>query len=91
MKWEDKKGVNVYTEKLIRLVDEFREKIKKGTRDPENFLTISEIEHLWSELKGNTSVLYSNMLEETLAEIDESELVDKKNRIFEKGHCPTNK
>ena len=75
---EDIKGINIYTEELIQLVDEFREKIINGTKDPENFLTISEIEHLWSELKGNTSILYSNMLEETLSQIDETELVNKK-------------
>ena len=81
MKYEDIKdikGVNIYAEKLIQMIDEFREKIKCGTRDPENFLTISEIEHLWSELKGNTNVLYSNMIEETLSQIDETELVNKK-------------
>ena len=72
------KSISIYTERLIQLVDEFRERIVAGTREPENFLTITEIEYLWSELKRNTSVLYSDMLEEILAQIDESELISKK-------------
>ena len=69
---------DVYTEKLIELLDEFKEKIKNGTRDPENFLSITEIEHLWSKLNSNTKILYTNVLESALAQIDESELVNKK-------------
>ena len=72
------KSISLYTKRLIQLVDEFRERIVAGTREPENFLTITEIEYLWSELKGNTSVLYSDMLEEILEQIDESELISKK-------------
>ena len=63
---KEEKSVSLYTEQLIRLVDEFRERLKNGTHDPDNFLTISEIEHLWSELKGKTSILYSDILEEAL-------------------------
>jgi len=74
----DKKMSDVYTEKLIELLDEFKEKIKNGTRDPENFLSITEIEHLWSKLNSNTKILYTNVLESALAQIDESELVNKK-------------
>ena len=33
---------------LSRLVKEFEEKIQNGTEDPDRFLTIYEIEELWS-------------------------------------------
>ena len=69
-----------YSDELIRIVDEFRQRIISGTSDPENFLTISDIESLWSELRGNTSLLYSDMLSELLAGIDESEIIRKKKR-----------
>ena len=69
-----------YSDELIRIVDEFRQRIISGTSDPENFLTISDIERLWSELRGNTSLLYSDMLSELLAGIDESEIIHKKKR-----------
>jgi hypothetical protein len=67
-----------YGEELLRIVDKFRQRIIEGTSDPENFLTISEIEHLWSELRGDTSHLYSDMLSSLLSNVDESELIRKK-------------
>ena len=70
--------VREYSEELIRMVDEFRQKIITGTSNPENFLTISDIERLWSELRGDTGILYSDMLSELLASIDESEIIRKK-------------
>jgi hypothetical protein len=52
---------------------------------------ISEIEHLWSELRGNTGVLYSDILENILNEINESELISKKKRVLKKRHRFTDK
>jgi len=69
-----------YTDELIRLIDDFKEKIRKGTSDADHFLSISEIELLWSELRGNTSVLYSDILHELLSSVDESDLIRKKKR-----------
>lgn len=67
-----------YSAELVRLVDDFKEKIHHGTSNAENFLTISEIEQLWSELRGNTSEIYSDMLHELLSSVDESDLIRKK-------------
>ena len=67
-----------YGEELIRMVDEFRQRIIAGTSNPDDFLTITEIERLWTELRGNTSLLYSDMLSELLSNTDESELIRKK-------------
>ena len=78
------KNVREYSDELMRMMEEFREKIITGTSNPENFLTISEIERLWSELRGETSLLYSDMLSELLAGIDESEIIRKKKRNTEK-------
>ena len=73
-----------YGEELLKIVDEFRAKVKAGTKDPDNFLTISDIEHLWSELRGDTSILYSDMLSDLLTEVDETDLIRKKKPNFEK-------
>jgi hypothetical protein len=78
MSGQGEKVDKVYVEKLAHLVEEFREKIREGTSNADNFLTMSEIERLWSELKGNTSVIYSDMLQELLSSADESELIRKK-------------
>jgi hypothetical protein len=73
-----------YGEELLKIVDEFHAKIKAGTKEPDNFLTISDIEHLWSELRGDTSILYSDMLSDLLTEVDETDLIRKKKLNFEK-------
>jgi len=71
-------NLDVRQQQLLQLVDNFREKLKVGTSDPEKFMTISEIEQLWSDLKGDTSALYSDILQEALSEVDESVLLRKK-------------
>ena len=73
-------GINPrdYGEELLRRVEEFRQRIIAGTSDPDNFLTITEIERLWTELRGNTSLIYSDMLSELLSNANESELIRKK-------------
>ena len=81
---ESAKEVREYSDELLRIVEEFRQRIVKGTSDPENFLTISDIERLWSELRGDTSLLYSDMLSDLLSSADESELIRKKKRNIEK-------
>ena len=63
---------------LSRIVKEFEEKIRNGTEDPERFLTIYEIEELWSRLIGDTNVLYSDMLQSLIRNIDEKELIRRK-------------
>lgn len=69
-----------YAAELVRLVDNFKEKLKLGTSNADNFLTISEIEQLWSELRGNTSELYSDIVQDLLSTADESDLIRKKKR-----------
>ncbi len=69
-----------YAAELVRLVDNFKEKLQMGTSSADDFLTISEIEQLWSELRGNTSELYSDMVQELLSTADESDLIRKKKR-----------
>jgi hypothetical protein len=81
---DDREAIREYGEELLKIMDEFRAKIKAGTKDPDNFLTISDIEYLWSELKGNASILYSDMLAEILRDIDETDLIRKKKPNFEK-------
>ena len=78
------KGVREFGNELLRIVEEFRQKIQAGTSDPANFLTISDIEHLWTELRGETSLLYSDMLSDLLADINESEIIRKKKQNTEK-------
>ena len=81
---ESEKDIREYRDELLHIVDEFRQRIIQGTSDPDNFLTISEIERLWSELRGDTSLLYSDMLSTLLSSVDETELIRKKKHNTEK-------
>jgi hypothetical protein len=81
---DNDKAIREYSDELLKIVEEFRQRIIEGTSDLEHFLTISDIEHLWSELRGNTSLLYSDMLSDLLSDIDETELIRKKKRNTKK-------
>ena len=74
----DEKSSRDYNEELQRIISEFRKRVLAGTSDPDNFLTITEIERLWSELKCDTDLLYTDMLSELLSNMNESELIRKK-------------
>jgi hypothetical protein len=69
-----------YNEELSRLIDDFKERFAEGTKNSENFLTMSEIEKMWGELRHYTSEIYSDMLMEAMSNIDEGELIRKKKR-----------
>lgn len=71
-------GVHEHSEELLRIVEKFRQRIIAGTSDSDHFLTISEIEQLWSKLRGDTSLIYSDMLSDLLSNVDESDLIRKK-------------
>jgi len=81
---DNERDIREYSDELLRIVERFRQRIIEGTSDHEHFLTIFEIERLWSELRGNTSLLYSDMLSDILSDTDESELIRKKKRNTKK-------
>jgi len=63
---------------ITRLIKEFQEVFKGKTSQTEKFLTINELEILWSELRNNTEVLYSDMIRQLMSTIDERDIVRKK-------------
>jgi len=80
----EEKNAREYGEELLQMLEVFKQRIVDGTSDPDNFLTISDIERLWSGLRGDTSLLYSDMLSDIISDIDESELIRKKKENIEK-------
>lgn len=64
---------------IQRLVDKFQSEFREGTSDPDHFISMSDIERLWEELKNNTEKIYSDMVMELLADVDEQKLISKKN------------
>lgn len=69
---------SVTIRELSRIIKEFEEKIQNGTENPNRFLTLSEIEELWGKLIGDTNILYSDMLQSLIQNIDEKELIRQK-------------
>ena len=64
---------------LERLIQDFKEKFAAGTSDADNFISITEIELLWSELQNKTNNIYSDMIRKLMSEVDERDLIRKKN------------
>ena len=63
---------------VTRIIKKFQEIFRDKTSHTEGFLTINELEILWSELRNNTEVLYSDMIRQLLNTIDERDMVRKK-------------
>ena len=68
-------------EEIERLIRDFKEKFEAGTSDADDFMTMHEIERIWAELQNGTKVIYSDLLQDLLNGIDESDLIRKKKRI----------
>jgi molecular chaperone GrpE (heat shock protein) len=88
MKQSNNTDVQSRIEELERLLKDFKEKFETGTSDSENFLTMHEIERMWSELRGNTDYIYSDMLGELMSNMDESDLIRKKKENTKKKESP---
>jgi len=72
---------NAELAKIEHLIQEFKEKFVVGTSDADNFMTISQIELIWSELQNSTNNIYSDMVRKMMSEVDESDLIRKKKDI----------
>ena len=66
---------------IKRLMEDFERKFTEKTSNPDSFASLHEIEQMWGELRINTDKIYSDMVQDMLSNIDESELVRKKKRI----------
>lgn len=74
----NKNTLNVEIAEIERLILEFKEKFAAGTASADDFLTISEIELMWSDLQSRTNNIYSDMIRNLMSEVDESDLIRKK-------------
>ncbi|MDR1438725.1 MAG: hypothetical protein LBJ10_01540 [Clostridiales bacterium] len=75
---ESKDITSMKLAEIERLINEFKEKFEAGTSDPENFITITEIEKLWGELRNETNNIYSDIVQELMGSVTERELIRKK-------------
>ena len=80
MKSDGSIGNEARIRELERIVKEFQEKFQSRTTETEEFITMTEIECMWSELRNKTDNIYSEMVCELLSTIDEGELIREKKR-----------
>ena len=59
-------------------IDKFIAELQDGTSDPDNFITITQLEEKLSLLRANTTKTYSDILSAYLDSIDETELIKRK-------------
>jgi len=71
-------------EEIERLIRNFKEKFETGTSDADNFMTMHEIERIWTELQNSTNIIYSDLLQDLLSGVDESDLIRKKKENTDK-------
>jgi len=70
---------SVYEENLRLLLDEFHQRLYEGTKNAGDFISMNEIERITSEAIHGTNTLYLELLSSFLSNIDEAELILKKN------------
>jgi len=66
-------------------LDSFIEKIDSSTDDPNNFLTMTELEKQWKELSLKTHKIYSDFVSKSLSSVESKELrISKKDNSSKK-------
>ena len=81
---QEKRSIDEIMEDLQRINQEFRERVRDGFKNPDDFIKLSEIEKMGRELSLNTQKLYLEETTSLLNDIDESLLIRKKNRVQRK-------
>ena len=59
-------------------IDKFIADLQNGTSNPDDFITITQLEEKLSLLRSNTTKTYSDILSAYLNSMDESELIKRK-------------
>ncbi len=59
-------------------INAFRERVEKATDDPENFISMTELEREWQQLRLSTSKTYSDLVSKALSSFDNKELNSSK-------------
>ena len=65
-------------------IDKFIADLQNGTSDPDNFITITQLEEKLSMPRANTTKTYSDILSAYLDSMDETELIKRKKESTEK-------
>lgn len=59
-------------------IDEFISELRNGTSNPDEFITITQLEEKLALLRSNTTKTYSDIVSTYLSSLDEKELIKRK-------------
>ena len=69
-------------------INQFIAKLDKASEDPNDFITMSELETEWRQLSHGTNKTYSDMLSHALSALDTKEL-NKAKKLLPQGRDPS--
>lgn len=55
-------------------IDEFIEKLNKASDDPDNFITMTQLEEEWRRLSLKTHKIYSDLVSDSISALDTKEV-----------------
>lgn len=70
-------------------INQFIAKLDKASEDPNDFITMSELETEWRQLSHGTNKTYSDMLSHALSALDTKELNKAKKKLLPQGRDPS--
>lgn len=77
---------DMIVDKICKLVIDAEKKFEEGTKYLDNFSTIADIEKMWSDLRLNTNIIYNELYNKLINEIDDKKIIDaKKKELKKKG------
>lgn len=85
---EFKKAVAQAKIEINDKLEEFLQRVDKASDDPDNFITMTELEREWRELKLSTSKTYSDLVSKMLSSMDTKEL-NKSKKVISSGKAST--
>ena len=75
---EESHATSSTAHEVNRLIKQFQDDFVQKTSNTDKFLTINELENMWTDLRNNTEILYSDMIRNLIGEINERDMVRKK-------------
>jgi len=66
---------------ITRLIDEYRSKITDGTSSADEFMSITDMEKALGTLRNETNNIFTDIQSKLINQIDQAELLRKKNRL----------
>jgi hypothetical protein len=83
-KYQNDHETAAFMVRIVQVITEFKDNFSQGTVDPNNFLSISDIESLVQKLNDDKRAAGFQLLIEEIRKINEKPLVDKKKLNTEK-------